>query len=131
MEECEALCDRLAIMVNGQFRCIGGPQHLKNKFGQVGGKLICGKINLRGICVILFVSLLSGFLRHCQAGQGDGGELNNLTNWNAIAYFLCMPYEYYLNRFQEGRSSHGSSAVVSFMRDRFKACEVRDQHSVR
>ncbi len=34
MEECEALCDRLAIMVNGQFRCIGGPQHLKNKFGQ-------------------------------------------------------------------------------------------------
>ncbi len=34
MEECEALCDRLGIMVNGQFRCIGGPQHLKNKFGQ-------------------------------------------------------------------------------------------------
>ena len=34
MEECEALCDRLAIMVNGQFRCFGGPQHLKNKFGQ-------------------------------------------------------------------------------------------------
>jgi len=34
MEECEALCNRLAIMVNGQFRCIGGPQHLKNKFGQ-------------------------------------------------------------------------------------------------
>ncbi len=34
MEECEALCDRLAIMVNGQFRCLGGPQHLKNKFGQ-------------------------------------------------------------------------------------------------
>ena len=34
MEECEALCDRLAIMVSGQFRCLGGPQHLKNKFGQ-------------------------------------------------------------------------------------------------
>ena len=34
MEECEALCDRLAIMVNGQFQCFGGPQHLKNKFGQ-------------------------------------------------------------------------------------------------
>ncbi len=46
MEECEALCDRLAIMVNGQFRCIGGPQHLKNKFGQVGGKLIRGEFVL-------------------------------------------------------------------------------------
>jgi ABC-type multidrug transport system ATPase subunit len=34
MEECEALCNRLAIMVNGQFRCLGGPQHLKAKFGQ-------------------------------------------------------------------------------------------------
>ena len=34
MEECEALCDRLAIMVRGQFRCLGGPQHIKSKFGQ-------------------------------------------------------------------------------------------------
>lgn len=34
MEECEALCTRLAIMVNGQFRCLGSPQHLKNKFGE-------------------------------------------------------------------------------------------------
>ena len=29
MEECEALCDRLAIMVNGSFQCLGGPQHIK------------------------------------------------------------------------------------------------------
>ena len=33
MEECEALCTRIAIMVNGQFKCLGSPQHLKNKFG--------------------------------------------------------------------------------------------------
>ena len=33
MEECEALCTRLAIMVNGQFRCLGSTQHLKSKFG--------------------------------------------------------------------------------------------------
>ncbi|XP_055842779.1 LOW QUALITY PROTEIN: uncharacterized protein LOC129909731 [Episyrphus balteatus] len=32
MEECEALCTRLAIMVNGEFKCIGSTQHLKNKF---------------------------------------------------------------------------------------------------
>uniref|UniRef100_A0A182NHT5 ABC transporter domain-containing protein n=1 Tax=Anopheles dirus TaxID=7168 RepID=A0A182NHT5_9DIPT len=32
MEECEALCTRLAIMVNGEFRCLGPAQHLKNKF---------------------------------------------------------------------------------------------------
>ncbi|XP_058390822.1 ATP-binding cassette sub-family A member 13 [Diceros bicornis minor] len=34
MEECEALCTRLAIMVNGSFRCLGSPQHLKNRFGE-------------------------------------------------------------------------------------------------
>ena len=34
MEECEALCDRLAIMVNGQFQCFGTTTHLKNKFAQ-------------------------------------------------------------------------------------------------
>ena len=34
MEECEALCDRLAIMVNGQFQCFGNIPHLKHKFGQ-------------------------------------------------------------------------------------------------
>ncbi|KAG1677983.1 ATP-binding cassette sub-family A member 2 [Nymphon striatum] len=34
MEECEALCSRLAIMVNGQFKCLGSIQHLKNRFGE-------------------------------------------------------------------------------------------------
>ncbi|XP_050413869.2 phospholipid-transporting ATPase ABCA3 [Patella vulgata] len=40
MEECDALCTRVAIMVNGVFKCLGSPQHLKNKFGQ-GYTLIC------------------------------------------------------------------------------------------
>jgi ATP-binding cassette, subfamily A (ABC1), member 3 len=34
IEECEALCNRLAIMVNGQFKCLGTTQHLKNKFSK-------------------------------------------------------------------------------------------------
>lgn len=33
MEECEALCSRLSIMVNGQMKCLGSIQHLKNKYG--------------------------------------------------------------------------------------------------
>ncbi|XP_036595474.1 ATP-binding cassette sub-family A member 3-like [Trichosurus vulpecula] len=33
MEECEALCTRLSIMVNGQFKCLGSLQHLKSKYG--------------------------------------------------------------------------------------------------
>lgn len=34
MEECEALCSRLGIMVNGELQCLGGVQHLKNKFAK-------------------------------------------------------------------------------------------------
>ena len=34
MEECEALCTRLAVMVNGEFKCLGSTQHLKSKFGK-------------------------------------------------------------------------------------------------
>ena len=33
MEEADALCNRIAIMVNGQIKCIGSSQHLKSKFG--------------------------------------------------------------------------------------------------
>uniref|UniRef100_A0A8C0YTU6 ABC transporter domain-containing protein n=1 Tax=Canis lupus familiaris TaxID=9615 RepID=A0A8C0YTU6_CANLF len=33
MEECEALCTRLAILVDGRFRCLGSAQHLKSRFG--------------------------------------------------------------------------------------------------
>jgi hypothetical protein len=43
MEECEALCTRLVIMVNGQFKCIGSPQHLKTKFGS--GFLLTVRLN--------------------------------------------------------------------------------------
>ena len=34
MEECEALCHRVGIMVSGQFSCIGSLQHLKNRFSE-------------------------------------------------------------------------------------------------
>jgi ABC-type multidrug transport system ATPase subunit len=33
MEEAEALCTKIGIMVDGQFRCFGSSQYLKNKYG--------------------------------------------------------------------------------------------------
>ncbi|XP_004691779.1 PREDICTED: ATP-binding cassette sub-family A member 3-like [Condylura cristata] len=35
MEEGEALCTRVAIMVKGKFQCLGTPQHLRNKLGNI------------------------------------------------------------------------------------------------
>jgi len=34
MEEAEALCTKLTIMVNGTFKCLGTLTQIKNKFGQ-------------------------------------------------------------------------------------------------
>ena len=34
MDECEALCDTLGIMVNGQLQCIGKIPDLKKKYGE-------------------------------------------------------------------------------------------------
>jgi ATP-binding cassette, subfamily A (ABC1), member 3 len=33
MDEAEALCDKIAIMINGRFVCLGSPGHLKQKYG--------------------------------------------------------------------------------------------------
>jgi len=33
MEEADALCDRIGIMVMGRLRCVGTPQHLKSRYG--------------------------------------------------------------------------------------------------
>ena len=34
MDETEALCTKICIMINGKFVCLGTPTHLKNKFAQ-------------------------------------------------------------------------------------------------
>uniref|UniRef100_A0A5F9C9C6 ABC transporter domain-containing protein n=1 Tax=Oryctolagus cuniculus TaxID=9986 RepID=A0A5F9C9C6_RABIT len=44
MEECEALCTRLAIMVKGRFIYLGSPRHLRNKYGNIC--TLTAKINI-------------------------------------------------------------------------------------
>ena len=33
MEEAEALCTKMGIMVGGRFKCFGSSQHIKDKYG--------------------------------------------------------------------------------------------------
>ena len=40
MEECEALCTKLAIMSQGHFQCFGNIQHLKSKYGKGYGLIL-------------------------------------------------------------------------------------------
>ncbi|KAH9367500.1 hypothetical protein HPB48_022121 [Haemaphysalis longicornis] len=34
MDDCESVCDRIGIMVDGQLQCLGSLQHLKGRFGR-------------------------------------------------------------------------------------------------
>lgn len=73
MEECEALCHRLAIMKKGTFRCIGTPQHLKSRFGR-GYTLIC-KLPHGEDTVAEFVSSLTETFPGTALKERFGGEL--------------------------------------------------------
>lgn len=60
MEECEALCTRLAVMVNGQFKCLGSPQHLKSKFGS--GYTLLAKIHMEADLEEMDLQLFKDFI---------------------------------------------------------------------
>ncbi|XP_074856969.1 glucosylceramide transporter ABCA12 [Carettochelys insculpta] len=56
MEECEALCTRLAIMVNGSFQCLGSLQHIKSRFGRgftVKMHLMSGEVSTEALTELM------------------------------------------------------------------------------
>jgi ABC-type multidrug transport system ATPase subunit len=73
MEECEALCHRLAIMKQGTFRCIGTPQHLKSRFG-AGYTLVC-KLPGGEPAAVAFTAALTDAFPGSAIKERFGGEL--------------------------------------------------------
>ncbi|KAF7698247.1 phospholipid-transporting ATPase ABCA3 [Silurus meridionalis] len=67
MEECEALCTRLAVMVNGQFKCLGSPQHLKSKFGS--GYTLLAKIRMGADLEEMELQLFKDFIESTFPGS--------------------------------------------------------------
>ena len=80
MEECEALCTRLAIMVNGRFQCLGSTQHLKTKFGE-GYSLIIKLANTNTVEISIDrppssrrASLAVGAAQSSSTSEADGAR---------------------------------------------------------
>ena len=61
MEEAEALCSRIGIMVAGRLRCLGSGQHLKNRFGNGYEVEVKMKGPIEGAILDLFSRLRSVF----------------------------------------------------------------------
>nr|XP_009684303.1 PREDICTED: retinal-specific ATP-binding cassette transporter [Struthio camelus australis] len=82
MEECEALCTRLAIMVKGTFKCLGTIQHLKYKFGE--GYIVTLKIKAPKSGLPPDPSPAEQFIR-----INFPGSLQREKHYNMLQYQIC------------------------------------------
>uniref|UniRef100_A0A8C3CXL4 P-type phospholipid transporter n=1 Tax=Cairina moschata TaxID=8855 RepID=A0A8C3CXL4_CAIMO len=82
MEECEALCTRLAIMVNGTFKCLGTIQQLKYKFGD--GYIVTLKIKAPKAGLPPDPSRAEEFIR-----INFPGSLQREKHYNMLQYQIC------------------------------------------
>jgi ABC-type multidrug transport system ATPase subunit len=72
MAECDALCSRLAIMVNGQFMCLGTTQHLKHRFG--GGYTLQIKVS-KDSAINLVIEFIEAKFLNCILKDKHGNKL--------------------------------------------------------
>ena len=110
MEECEALCTRLAIMVNGRFQCLGSTQHLKAKFGE-GYSLIL-KIRQGG----------SGAVEINVGAESKSRERKFSVRANSrVERGTSVSSEKDLLEIKTRR-------VMTFVKERFPGSQLKDQH---
>ncbi|XP_066480655.1 retinal-specific phospholipid-transporting ATPase ABCA4 [Tiliqua scincoides] len=82
MEECEALCTRLAIMVKGTFKCLGSIQHLKYKYGD--GYIVTMKIKAPKPGIPPDPSLAEHFIQ-----VNFPGSIQREKHYNMLQYQIC------------------------------------------
>lgn len=80
MEECEALCTRLAVMVNGQFKCLGSPQHLKSKFGS--GYTLLAKVHIEAELEESDLQLFKDFIESTFPGSQLKDEHQGMVHYH-------------------------------------------------
>lgn len=111
MEECEALCTRLAIMVNGSFKCLGTIQHLKYKLVILLRPMSRAKFQN----ILKFIKIYSYLTNHftlqqCEHRFGDG-------------YVVTMKIR---------AAKHGCAPDLNpaeaFMESTFPGCIQREKH---
>ncbi|XP_027860619.1 retinal-specific phospholipid-transporting ATPase ABCA4a isoform X1 [Xiphophorus couchianus] len=84
MEECEALCTRLAIMVNGSFKCLGTIQHLKYKFGD--GYVVTMKIRAAKPGCLPDLNPAEAFME-----STFPGSIQSEKHYNTLQYKISSP----------------------------------------
>ncbi|KAJ1923905.1 hypothetical protein IWQ60_005567 [Tieghemiomyces parasiticus] len=85
MEEVEALCDRIGMIVNGNLKCLGTPQRLKNVYGR-GWKVLVKASDLAHARVV--TDHMMAQFHHPNGHRGDNFEIRadsiNRTNCELV-----------------------------------------------
>ncbi|XP_058033573.1 retinal-specific phospholipid-transporting ATPase ABCA4 [Ahaetulla prasina] len=82
MEECEALCTRIAIMANGTFKCLGTIQDLKYKYGD--GYIVTMKIKAPKLGLLPDLNQVEQFM--C---QNFPRGIQREKHYNMLQYQIC------------------------------------------
>ena len=96
MEESEALCTRLVIMVNGEFCCLGGLQHLKSKFGSgytlhvkvTANDEASGDKNVESVKTFIEKNLSGSVLQEAHQGLLEYQVPSGAASWSQIFRLL-------------------------------------------
>eukprot|EP00466_Bigelowiella_natans_P009257 jgi/Bigna1/40010/e_gw1.38.1.1 len=87
MEECEALCGRIGIMVGGRLQCLGSVQHLKTRLGK--GYQIEAKMSPEHFDnFIAFIQ--SYFPRHCSSDHSSSSSSSSSSNSSFLANIFSV-----------------------------------------
>jgi ATP-binding cassette, subfamily A (ABC1), member 3 len=109
MDEADVLGDRIAIMADGELKCVGSSFFLKKKFG-IGYRLVCVKDS--GCDTNLVTGLLQKFIPDIQKETDIGSELSYILNEDYASIFKDLLRELE-DRSQEIRvSSYGVSLTT-------------------
>jgi ATP-binding cassette subfamily A (ABC1) protein 1 len=105
MEECEALCTRIAIMVDGVMRCLGSSQRLRNRYG-LGYQV---EILLKVPDDEAVADMAAGFVATLDK-KSAGAASGELTRSEAEKALATIGAAEWATRFSE----HGSGADIHF-----------------
>lgn len=85
MDETEALCTRVGIMVNGELKCLGSLQHLKSKYGD--GYTLLAKVafdKTDSELIEEFISFMTSTFSNSVLKEQKDGFVNIHINDNSI-----------------------------------------------
>jgi ATP-binding cassette subfamily A (ABC1) protein 3 len=124
MEECEALCGRVGIMVNGRLACLGSLEHLKHKYGR-GFQLEINTSEVsRGALGLATLGVLP--VSAASATLVPVSDSNSLSYVAALTARACVS-----TAFASAAAQDRIEDVRTFVRDLFSGAEEQEYHAGR